>query len=390
MGLFVAFGGSNIALPFLLDMFRLPADMFELFLVANVITNFFFMALSAMNLVVLTLLAMFLIKGRTRPRPAIVAALLVLLLVGAPLLLKGTGVLIDRFIPYEYGGYQDFVSRGLPAGSVQTRNADYDPDLPAQVPAGRLARIRDSGWLRVGHSSDALPWAFRNEHGETVGYDMELLHRLAANLGVGLEILRVAPAQVGHALASGQIDIYASGLMIDAGLLREFSVSRPYARVTFGLLVQDHRREEFESGERVRQRRDSAIGVLQSPLLLDALGMYLPDMKLVPVQSPREFLRGELPDIDALVMPAEAASAWTLVYPSYSAVVPASADLTIPVVFALPEADRDFRIYVDTWIQAAEALGVMDTAYQHWILGRDAEGRKRRWSVAHDVLHWTD
>lgn len=63
LGLFVAFGGSNIALPFLLDIFRLPADMFELFLVANVITNLFFMALSAMNLVVLTLLAVFLIKN---------------------------------------------------------------------------------------------------------------------------------------------------------------------------------------------------------------------------------------------------------------------------------------------------------------------------------------
>jgi hypothetical protein len=46
VSLFVAFGGSNIALPFLLDMFRFPADMFELFLVANVITNFFFTVVS--------------------------------------------------------------------------------------------------------------------------------------------------------------------------------------------------------------------------------------------------------------------------------------------------------------------------------------------------------
>ena len=74
---------------------------------------------------------------------------------------------------------------------------------------------------------------------------MELLHRLARSLGVGIEIVRLEPTQVEHAIASGQIDIYASGMMIDAGLLGEFSISKPYPEIFLGPLVNDHLREDF-------------------------------------------------------------------------------------------------------------------------------------------------
>jgi ABC-type amino acid transport substrate-binding protein len=391
LGLFVAFGGSNIALPFLLDMFRLPADMFELFLVANVITNLFFMALSAMNLVVLTLLAMFLIKRRVTPKPVILVALLAVLVVGAPLLLRGAGLLIDRVIDYEYSGYNDFVARGLTGTKVQVRTIKYQQSLSIpQMAQPRLESTKTSGWLRVGHSVNALPWAFRNDHGDTVGYDMELLHRLAGSLGVGIEIMRLEPAQVAHAIASGQIDIYASGMMIDAGLLGEFSISEPYSEISLGLLVKDHLRQDFETIEQLRRLDNRSIGVLQSQLLLGALETRLPDLEFVKVRSPREFLKGELTGMDALVMSAEAASAWTLVYPQYSAVIPSPARTTIPIVFALPGSDEAFEKYVNIWIQAAKSLGVMDLAYEHWILGRDTAAQQPRWSVIRDVLHWVD
>ena len=65
----------------MLDMFRLPADLFQLFLVANVVTNFFFTAVSVMNLVVLTVLTMFLIKRRIKFLPMFLA---ILVIIGTP------------------------------------------------------------------------------------------------------------------------------------------------------------------------------------------------------------------------------------------------------------------------------------------------------------------
>ncbi len=390
VGLFVAFGGSNIALPFLLDLFRFPADMFELFLVANVITNFFFMALSAMNLAVLTLLAIFLIKGKVTIKPITVALLLGVLVVGVPALLKVSAATMDRLISFEYQGYDDFISRGLITRKVEVRSIDYRDELPASgAPASRLERIQSTGWLRVGYSPDSLPWAFKNSQGKVVGFDMELIHRFARELDVGIEALRLDSSQVAHALASGQIDIYASGLMLDASRVREFGFSRPYAEVTLGLLIQDHMREMFETNRQLESGGETGrLAVLNSPYLLRALEVFSPGRKLVSVDTPRPFLRGELPEVDALVMSAEAASAWTLIYPKFTSVIPGPGSVTIPIVFALPHTDSDFKTVVDTWIQTSQALGVMEKAYQHWILGREAVERKPRWSVIRDVLHW--
>ncbi len=390
-GLFVAFGGSNIALPFLLDMFRLPADMFQLFLVANVITNLFFMALSAMNLAVITLLAIFFIKRRISPRPKILLTLLGLLFVVAPLMLKGMGSLIENTIAYEYRGYSEFVSRGLTGTRVMVRNNTYQEDLTeVDFTRSRLESIKTSGWLRVGHSSDALPWAFHNKDGEAVGYDIELLHGLASSLEVGLEITKVEQKQVAQALASGQIDIYASGMTIDVGLLGGFDVSKPYAEATLGLLVPDHRRKEFQNLNRSSTLDDYTIAVLGSPLLENALNNLMPGTEVLSIESPREFLRGNQEKIDAIIMSAEAASAWTLIYPQFSVVVLRSGRTSVPIVFALPLQDEKFADYINIWISASSSLGIMDQAYEHWILGRNTDTRQARWSVIRDLLHWVD
>ena len=47
-----------------------------------------------------------------------------------------------------------------------------------------LQSIRDRGMLRVGYMPDALPFSFFNVKGELVGFDIELAHPLASELGV--------------------------------------------------------------------------------------------------------------------------------------------------------------------------------------------------------------
>ncbi len=193
-----------------------------------------------------------------------------------------------------------------------------------------------------------------------------------------------------QALASGQIDIFASGMSIDAGLLGGFEVSEPYAEATLGLLVEDHRRKEFQNVNRLSTMADYSIAVLESPLLENALKNLMPQMKVISIDSPRDFLRGKLPRIDAIIMSAEAASAWTLIYPQFSVVVLKPGNTTVPIVFALPRDDQKFTSYVNIWISASSSLGIMDQAYEHWILGRDTRARQPRWSVIRDLLHWVE
>lgn len=391
IGLFVAFGGSNIALPFLLDLFRLPADLFQLFLVGNVITGFFFAALSAMHLVILTLMTIFLIKKRVRVRPVMLLLVAVLMVIGTPLLLHGTSSMISRFVNYEYTGYTEFVGRKISDTDIKIRSADYREDMPvSEQSIGKLEQIETSGWLRVGFTSNALPWVFRNNENELVGFDMHLLHRFARDLQVGIELVQIEPSQLAHALASRQVDIFASGLLLDVDLLKSMDLSDPYWKVNIGILVEDHRRHEFETTKQIRSATKSSFAVTQANNLTNWLKVSLPDNEFQLVDSPRAFLRGEMPGVDAIIMSAEAASAWTLVYTDYTAVIPAPTKLQIPIVFALPKGDSEFRLYVNSWLQLADSTGEINKAYKTWILGQQTTLKEPRWSVIRNVLHWVD
>ena len=64
---------------------------------------------------------------------------------------------------------------------------EMPPLEPLVTTEGRLSTIGRRGTVRVGYLPDSLPFAFRNEDGEVVGFDVEMAHNLAGDLGVELE-----------------------------------------------------------------------------------------------------------------------------------------------------------------------------------------------------------
>ena len=93
---------------------------------------------------------------------------------------------------------------------------------------------------------------------------------------------------------------------------------------------------------------------------------------------------------DALALPAERGSAWTLIYPSYSVVVPGPDPIRVPLAYPIGKRDQRLAAFVNTWIALKRKDGTLDAAYKHWILGQDAEARQPRWSIIRNVLHWIE
>jgi ABC-type amino acid transport substrate-binding protein len=60
------------------------------------------------------------------------------------------------------------------------------------------------------------------------------------------------------------------------------------------------------------------------------------------------------------------------------------------MAYPLPLGEPDWKNVVDNWISLKRGDGTIAQLYDHWILGRDAEERGPRWSVARDVLGWLD
>ena len=102
------------------------------------------------------------------------------------------------------------------------------------------------------------------------------------------------------------------------------------------------------------------------------------------------FFDGRRGHADALVLPAERASAWSLMYPAYSVVVPGPEQIHIPLAYPIGRRDQPLAAFVNTWIGLKRKDGTLDAVYKHWILGQDAASVEPRWSIIRNVLHWVD
>ena len=161
--------------------------------------------------------------------------------------------------------------------------------------------------------------------------------------------------------------------------------------LTLGLLVPDHQRKRYATIADLQKLTELTIGVVQGDRAFQRrLEVALPMAEIQQVDSPRAFLRGEMPDIDAVLYSAEGGSAWTLIYPNYSIVVPQPASARLPAGYIVPRGDDEWAWYVDEWVDLRRIDGGVGRLFDHWIQGGGAEVKAPRWSVIRDVLGWIE
>ena len=392
IGLFSAFGGANISLPYLLDAFALPSDLFQLYLIASVLIGRMSVSVGAMHVIVLSLMSLALMYGRFRITLKRVAIYIALVVSVTYVVLASVGFVIDRTITHEYTQDQMLVGMHILQQSVETRVHD---SLPAPVPASDLSHsrieiIRSRGTMRVGYLPDRLPFAFRNSNGDVVGLDIAMAHELTRDLDVSLELVRIPDgATAVAAMNSGQIDILMTGLYITPGLSENFALTEPHLEQNFAFVVSDHRRAEFSSRDIVQNTENLRIAVPDQDYFVKQAQSYLPQAHLIRVPSPRMFFRGEL-DADALAFTAEAGSAWSLIYPDYTVAIPKPTRIKFPMTYALPRGDVEFQSQVQDWLELKQRDETIVRLFDYWIKGQTRATSEPRWSVIRDVLHWVD
>ena len=124
------------------------------------------------------------------------------------------------------------------------------------------------------------------------------------------------------------------------------------------------------------------------PYYTAALHRRLPDAHLRRVPTIDGMFTGAGAHADAMALPAERGSAWTLRYPEYSVVVPGPDLIKVPLAFGMPRGESDLAAFVNTWIDLKRRDGAIDELYRYWILGQNAAPAAPRWSIIRNVLHW--
>ena len=385
VGLLSLFGNLNAAIPFLLDLARLPADLFNLFAVSSVFNARFGSASAAMHTFTLAVLGAYLM---TRPWPgtprlmrfaAITVAIVGVFVVGSRLMLAAV-------LPGPAGAAATFDR--LRVTGAWGRLATIEPPSttrgPAPVVGHRLDEIRQRGVLRVCVSPDGMPWSFRNGRGEMIGFDVGLAHILAVELRTRLTLVPVARTERGAALADGTCDATTNRVIPSEAAM---SFTRPVAHETWSFMTRDHRRGEFSTIESIRSMTRPRIAVLRAQEWIDRLQSLLPNAEIVPIGSITEFLDAPEGHFDATFTGFDRATAYSLVAPQFVAVAPSPGLGSVPIAVAVPRGEHLLREFFDAVVEDGHASGLFANRLDYWIKGGGARlEREPRWSIGGNVL----
>lgn len=176
-GFFSFFGKPVAAMPYLLDLVRVPADMFQLYMVSGILAARFGTLAAAMQTFVLAVLGALALAGlvRLRWRAFVTGTALTLALLAA-FVFAGRS-----YFEYALAGAYDkdqIISQMHFLSESRSAKVHVDPPAPLgedlSLPA--LERIRARGFIRVGYVKGTLPFQFFNGEGQLVGFDAAMAH----------------------------------------------------------------------------------------------------------------------------------------------------------------------------------------------------------------------
>jgi Na+/H+-dicarboxylate symporter/ABC-type amino acid transport substrate-binding protein len=384
-----SFVAPIIGIPFLLDLMKLPQEMFQLFVISSVYTDRIRVVLGAIHLIALTIISVrwsmgpLLINWMKLLRGIIVGVVL------TAVLIVGTRFYLAMTLgeSHQYESFVEMEFRSNFDASVVKKIENIQKLSASEDGVDRLNSILKRKVLRVGYLTDRLPFAFRNSDGNLIGFDVEMVHQLASELGVQAEFYKVQKPNIAELLATQKIDMVVGGIIVTTDVLDDYAISKSYIDQTLAFVVPDYNRNKFNTQEAFLANKDLTIGSAD-PYFTAKLKLNLPELNVVSLSSPREFFRDSSQTVDALLLSAEAGAAWTVVYPSFSVAIPQPNIIKAPCAYPIPQHNESWKLYIDTWVELKQKDGTIDKLFKHWIEGGGAEIKEPRWSIIKDVLHW--
>jgi len=382
LGVFTLFGGVDLALPFLLDQMQIPSDMYQLYVVTGVLNSWFATLLAVMNLFCFTLVAASATTGVVKINWSRIFRFTIISLGIFVAVILGTRFVLSGIVSKE-----DIQRRTLMQSEIIDSQTDdiKKTGLIEKVALRKpLESIIKRGKLRIGYNPNNLPFSFVNDNGDLVGFDIELMHILARELEVEVEFIPWTYEIGVEIIDQNKFDAIIGGLIVTPTRLTMVNFSNPYIDMITAVVVKDHRRHKFKRWRLIDKELNIRLGVVGKGRVIDTKP-YLPNTDIVLMKSYSEFFTNNPNNIDAIVISAEAGSAWTILHPAYSVVVP-EPYIKAHAALAMPLGGTDFERFVNDWLQIKKTSGIIDNLYEKWILGKKLEQKKPRWSIGRDVF----
>ncbi len=390
IGLFLSFGKLITALPFLLNLYHIPEDVFNLFMTVGVICGRVADVAGAMHLMTFTVLTtalmtgVFKIKWRLLIRNGLISILL-FFCVGLTI-----RTVLEQSTFSENQNPQILNMQLLNDRAPYTVSSLSQPNpIPLKPGQHLIDRIRQTGIIRIGINEDSLPFSFYNTQGQMVGFDIELMLHLAEDLQAAIQFIPYENEFLLQQLDDDHFDIAVSGITPNLSLLAASRMlySTSYLDVHLALVVPDHLRNKFSNSESILKLKNIQAFVRKESHFSARAHQLFPNFNVTELDSEIEFFNNKEFHNQIILTTAEGGSAWTLLYPEYVVVNPFANRQGAPLVIAVSDEDLILEHFLSTWIKIKQTDGTIDTLFAHWIQGETSQKNKTRWNLVDYLLN---
>ena len=385
-GLFSLFASVHISIPFLLDYLHLPSDLYQLYLSGDVLTKRFSTLTGAVFLIVFTLSTSAYLVGLVEFKLRKIAIFLgscIFIIVGTSLT---TQTIFNHFFQANEDTSEKLkrmqVDWDAPQNISYTLIDTQQSDTNASSPEAIVKR----GVLRIGYDPSRVPFTFYNTEHKLVGFDVEMMNHLSSSLNVKLEFIPFSKHEnMYKALDNFQIDIVISGVRVSHEYLDTVLYTQPTMDLTTALIVEDHRKKDFEDYSKFDKNIHLEIATMDHYPNMKYVQKNFPNINVTKIASPTVFFR-EDSKFDAFLTSIEEGMTLVMLYPQYSVSYDLSKMKRFPIGYAVHKNNLKLQSMLNSWLDIQKSTGNTVKLYDYWIQGQGAKKREPRWSILENVI----
>jgi ABC-type amino acid transport substrate-binding protein len=237
----------------------------------------------------------------------------------------------------------------------------------AEAQAPVLARIVESGTLRVGMSGDQPPLNFKSRDGQIMGLEADLARALATLMAVELKIVQKPFEELLGAIEKGEVDLVMSGMTITPERNMKVAFVGPYYLSGKSILTKSSTLAQADDTGDLDQS-DLTLTALAGSTSQRFVETLLPKAKLVIAQSYDEAVKLLLEDkVKALVADQEIVKLTAFRHPE-AKLATLTRPLTVePIGVAVPPGDALFVNFLENTLGAFEASDLLRMLQKRWL-----------------------
>jgi ABC-type amino acid transport substrate-binding protein len=234
-----------------------------------------------------------------------------------------------------------------------------------------LAKISESGELRVGMTASQPPFSMKALDGSIIGYDADLAMVLAESMGVELKIVETPFSELINALERGDIDIIMSGMTITMERNMKVAFVGPYILSGNSILT---RSPEFSKAEESEQLNANSVrlAVLKGSTSETYVKNEMPDAEITLVENYDDavnmLVEGKT---DIMVADFPICAYEALVHPEKGLITIAQPLTIEPIGVAISPNDPLLLNLVENYMSSLAMIGVLDALEAKWFESGD-------------------